>query len=35
MIDKGEEGWKDMLPEGIPELIESQNLFGCDTGECY
>ncbi len=31
MIDNGEEGWKQMLPEGIPELIESKNLFGCNT----
>ncbi|ARN79053.1 nicotinate-nucleotide adenylyltransferase [Nonlabens spongiae] len=31
MIENGEEGWKDMVPEGIPELIESHNLFGCET----
>jgi hypothetical protein len=27
-IQKGEEGWEDLLPEGIPELIKKQNLFG-------
>ncbi len=31
MIENGEEGWKDMVPDGIPELIESHNLFGCET----
>lgn len=31
MIENNEEGWKEMLPEGIPKLIESHNLFGCET----
>ena len=33
MIENNDEGWKEMLPEGIPELIESQNLFGCESHE--
>ena len=28
MIVKGEEGWEDMLPEGIAETIKDQRLFG-------
>jgi hypothetical protein len=28
MITKNEEGWEDMLPEGIPDLIKTHNLFG-------
>ena len=31
MIDQNEEGWKDMLPEGIPTLMEKENLFGCNN----
>ena len=33
MIDAGEDGWQEMLPEGIPALIEEQNLFGHDKGK--
>jgi hypothetical protein len=33
MIDAGEEGWKAMLPEGIPALMEKENLFGCNNNE--
>jgi hypothetical protein len=28
MISHGEEGWEEMLPEGIPEMIKSRDLFG-------
>lgn len=28
MITEGEEGWEDMLPEGIPETIKHNRLFG-------
>ena len=28
MISTGEEGWEEMLPEGIPEIIKSHHLFG-------
>lgn len=30
MIECNEEGWQEMLPEGIPELIEEGNFFGCN-----
>ena len=33
MISKGEEGWEDLLPKGIPEIIKKQSLFGCETEE--
>jgi len=33
MIAAGEEGWQEMLPDGIAELIDDQNLFGCNTSE--
>ncbi len=28
MIEKGEKGWEEMLPEGIPKIIKDQRLFG-------
>ena len=28
MISNGSEGWENMLPEGIPEIIKNQKLFG-------
>ena len=28
MIAEGEQGWEEMLPEGIPEIIKSIGLFG-------
>ncbi|AZQ44505.1 TonB-dependent receptor [Nonlabens ponticola] len=31
MIDEGEDGWREMLPEGIARLIDEQNLFGCNV----
>jgi len=31
MIAAGEEGWREMLPAGIADLIDEQNLFGCNT----
>jgi hypothetical protein len=33
MIDAGEDGWQEMLPDGIPALIEKENLFGHDKGK--
>ncbi|MPT35929.1 MAG: TonB-dependent receptor, partial [Flavobacterium sp.] len=29
MIHDGQEGWEDMLPEGISELIKQDHLFSC------
>lgn len=31
MIAESKEGWREMLPPGIAELIDEQNLFGCNT----
>jgi hypothetical protein len=28
MINDGKSGWENMLPEGTPEMIKNQNLFG-------
>ena len=28
MISKGESGWEEMVPEGVPEFIKSHRLFG-------
>jgi hypothetical protein len=28
MIQDGEEGWEDMLPDGIGDIIKDQRLFG-------
>ena len=28
MITKGEDGWEEMLPEGIAETIKQKRLFG-------
>jgi hypothetical protein len=33
MINDGENGWQEMLPPGIPELIEEGNFFGCNLQE--
>ncbi|MEZ4797773.1 MAG: TonB-dependent receptor [Flavobacteriaceae bacterium] len=33
MIANNEEGWEEMLPEGVAELIKQQSLFGCETEE--
>lgn len=29
MIENDEEGWEDLLPEGVPEIIKEQCLFSC------
>lgn len=29
MIETGEPGWEEMLPEGVPEVIKEKSLFGC------
>jgi hypothetical protein len=31
MIVNGEEGWEEMLPVGISEIIKNQRLFGYST----
>lgn len=31
MIAESDESWREMLPPGIAELIDEQNLFGCNT----
>ncbi|WP_375238851.1 TonB-dependent receptor [Aurantibacter sp.] len=31
MISAGENGWQDMLPEGVSKLIMEKSLFGCET----
>ena len=33
MIADGTEGWEDMLPEGVANLIKEKSLFGCETEE--
>lgn len=33
MIEDDQEGWEEMLPDGIGNLIKEKNLFGCTTGE--
>ncbi len=33
MIVNGEEGWEEMLPEGVAKLIKEKSLFGCETEE--
>jgi len=33
MIAKNKQGWEEMLPEGVAELIKQQSLFGCETEE--
>ncbi|AUC81964.1 nicotinate-nucleotide adenylyltransferase [Lacinutrix sp. Bg11-31] len=33
MINKGEDGWQSMLPEGVSKLIMEKSLFGCETEE--
>lgn len=30
-IEAGENGWQEMLPEGIAEIIEEKQLFGCNS----
>ena len=31
MISKDQQGWEEMLPEGVADIIKSQNLFGCEA----
>lgn len=33
MIAEDKEGWEDMLPPGVADLIKTQCLFGCETEE--
>lgn len=33
MIANNEEGWEEMLPEGVADLIKQKSLFGCETEE--
>ena len=33
MIAENKEGWEEMLPEGVGDLIKEQSLFGCETEE--
>ncbi|GGH41572.1 nicotinate-nucleotide adenylyltransferase [Mangrovimonas yunxiaonensis] len=35
MITESEDGWEDMLPQGVAKLIKEKNLFGCETEEIY
>ncbi|WGD34638.1 TonB-dependent receptor [Olleya sp. YS] len=35
MIASGEEGWQQMLPEGVSKLITEKSLFGCETEEIH
>lgn len=30
MIEAGEQGWEEMLPEGIPDMIKKEGLFNCN-----
>ena len=29
MIENGQEGWEEMLPQGVAEIIKAKQLFGC------
>ncbi len=33
MIANGDEGWENMLPEGVSKLIKEECLFGCESEE--
>lgn len=33
MIASGENGWEEMLPEGVAKLIKEKSLFGCESEE--
>ncbi|MFC0604335.1 TonB-dependent receptor [Winogradskyella pulchriflava] len=33
MIASGENGWEQMLPEGVAKLIKEKSLFGCESEE--
>ena len=33
MIANNEDGWEDMLPEGVAKLIKEKSLFGCESEE--
>ncbi len=33
MISENKEGWEEMLPVGVAELIKEKSLFGCETEE--
>ena len=35
MIADGQDGWEDMLPEGVAKLIKEKSLFGCETEEIF
>ena len=32
-ITSGDDGWEEMLPEGVAKLIKEKSLFGCETEE--
>jgi hypothetical protein len=31
MINKNEQGWEEMLPQGVAEIIKEQKLFGYEA----
>ncbi len=33
MIAEGKDGWEEMLPEGVANLIKEKSLFGCESEE--
>jgi hypothetical protein len=33
MIAEGTEGWQNLLPKSVAEIIKKQSLFGCETEE--
>ena len=35
MIVNGEDGWENMLPEGVAKLIKEKSLFGCETEQVH
>ena len=35
MIAQGEDGWEEMLPEGVSRLIKEKSLFGCESEEAF
>jgi len=35
MISCNQDGWQEMLPEGVSKLIKEKSLFGCETEESF
>ncbi len=33
MIDRGEEGWEEIVPAPVADMIKAKNLFGYESGD--